>query len=233
MSSYMSSQDILNFIGFGYKFDTCHEYPFNRDPKNVIFSFGQILIPKYGIREMVQNKIRDIKDTPINSIRMMYQIPFTVVDHSEKRTFDKYKSGVVNQNIELTFRYDKEYKYGEITTSIYEVCYWITEHAVETNDFFIIPFDFVIDFFSAYIVPNQWGLGSTVCNSGCQERYYGEKINSNNKYPKLYKCTCCEQMIDMIDNDGRCSFCGSSMELVDSETFGTSDNSGSTIIEKE
>jgi hypothetical protein len=39
-------------------------------------------------------------------------------------------------------------------------------------------------------------------------------------------------MVDMIDNDGRCSFCGSSMNLVDSETFRTSDNSGNTVTEK-
>jgi len=189
MSEYKSFQDILNFLSFSHKFETKgYPYPFTQDPNNVIFSLGQIIIPKFGIREMVQNKISDIKSAPISEITMMYQIPFVVIDKKEKRTFDEYKSGVVNQNISLTFRYDKTYKYGDITKSIFEVCYYITEHAEETNDFFILTFDNINDFFSYYIIPNQWGLGSTICNAGCQERYYGEKQNASEKFPKLHKC---------------------------------------------
>ena len=210
MAKYKSFQDILNFLGFSFKFEhKPREYPFTKDPNDVIFSWGQILIPKFGIRQMVQNKISDIKDAPISEIKMVYQIPFVVVDEKEKRVFDKYKSGVINQNISLEFRYDKTYKYGDITKSIYEVCYYITEHATETNDFFIIPYEFVTDFFSYYIIPNQWGIGALVCNAGPQERYYGETPNTNDKYPKLYKCTCCESMVDLIDG-ARCPNCGCS-----------------------
>ena len=218
MAEYKSFQDILNFLGFTFNFEhKPRNYPFTEDPNDVIFSWGQILIPKFGIRQMVQNKISDIKDAPISEIKMVYQIPFVVVDTKEKRTFDKYNSGVVNQNIGLEFRYDKTYKYGDITKSIYEVCYYITEHATETNDFFIIPYEFVTDFFSYYIIPNQWGIGSLVCNAGPQERYYGEAPNTNDKYPKLYKCTCCESMVDLIDND-RCPNCGCSIEMNKEET---------------
>lgn len=207
-AEYKSFQDILNFLSFDYKFGTKnYAYPFNQDPKNVIFSWGQILIPKFGIREMVQNKISDIKETPLKEITMMYQIPFVVVDNRERKTFDKFSCGVVNENISLEFRYDKQYKYGDITKSIYEVCYYITEHAVETNDFFIIPYDFVTDFFSYYIIPNQWGLGSTTCVAGCQARYYGEKINASDRYPTLQKCDCCGY-VDNVDNDERCPECG-------------------------
>jgi hypothetical protein len=212
IGTYRSFQDILNFLSFSHKFEAKgYPYPFTQDPNNVIFSWGQILIPKFGIREMVQNKISDIKSAPISEITMLYQIPFVVIDKKEKRTFDKYKSGVVNQNISLTFRYDKTYKYGDINKSIYEVCYYITEHAVETNDFFILTFHNINDFFSYYIIPNQWGLGATVCNAGCQERYYGEKQNASEKFPKLHKCPSCEFEVDLIDGN-KCPECGYEIE---------------------
>lgn len=87
---------------------------------------------------MVQNKISDIKEKPITEIKMMYQIPFTVDGRDG--------SGVINQNISLSFRYDKTYKYGDITKSIYECCFWILEHAIKTNDFYIISEGMVQDF---------------------------------------------------------------------------------------
>ena len=218
---FQSFNDILNFLSFDYKFDTkSYGFPFNRDPKNVIFSWGQILIPKYGIREMVQNKISDIKEEPIKEITMMYQIPFVVLE-DEKKFTDKYRSGVVNENISLSFRYDKTYKYGDITKSIYECCYYILNHSIETNDFFIIPYDFISDFFSYYIIPNQWGLGSTVPLGGCQDRYYADKNRTDDKFPKLSRCDCCEQWIDPIDIvDNRCPFCGATFtnELEKRET---------------
>ena len=96
---------------------------------------------------MVQNKVSDIKEKPISEIKMMYQIPFEC----------EGKAGLINKNISLSFRYDKEYKYGEITKSIYECCFWILEHAVRTNDFYIIKEDMVQEFFSRCVIDNQWG----------------------------------------------------------------------------
>ena len=107
---------------------------------------GQILIPKYGIRKTVQNKISDIKETPITELNMMYQIPF-LVDGDV---------GIINKNISLSFRYDKQYKYGDITKSIYECCFWILEHSKITNDFYIITGDMVQMFFTDCIIDNQW-----------------------------------------------------------------------------
>ena len=109
---------------------------------------------------MVQNKVSDIKEKPITEIKMMYQVPF-LVDNSP---------GVINKNISLSFRYDKEYKYGDITKSIYECCFWILEHAIRTNDFYVIKDDMVQEFFSYCVINNQWGLGSLeVCSSPCEK----------------------------------------------------------------
>ena len=158
---YYSFQKILKFLNFDYEFEKGNrKYPFNRGKEEVTFSWGQILIPKYGIREIVQNKVSDIKETPITELRMMYQIPFLVDG----------KVGVINKNISLSFRYDKQYKYGDITKSIYECCFWILEHSTRTNDFYIITDDLVQMFFTHYIIDNQWGLGSLEVCSTPQEK---------------------------------------------------------------
>ena len=158
---YYNFKDILKFLSFDWEFEkTDRKYPFNRGRDVVTFSWGQVLIPKYGIRQMVQNKVSDIKDKPISEIKMMYQIPFEC----------EGKAGLINKNISLSFRYDKEYKYGEVTKSIYECCFWILEHAVRTNDFYIIKEDMVQEFFSRCVIDNQWGLGSLdICSTPCEK----------------------------------------------------------------
>lgn len=159
---YYNFKEILRFIGFDYQFERDHpQYPFTKGKDNVVFSWGQVLIPKYGIEKMVQNKISDIKDRPIEEIKMMYQIPFLVDG----------KVGLINQDISLSFRYNKQFKYGDITKSIYECCFWILEHATRTNDFYIIKDDLVQEFFSYCVIDNQWGLGSMVVCSSCNEKY--------------------------------------------------------------
>ena len=160
---WYSFKDILKFLSFDYKFEHNKEYPFNWGRDKVNFSWGQVLIPKYGIKEMVQNKISDIKEKPIEKIKMMYQIPFTVDGRDG--------CGVINQNISLSFRYDKTYKYGEITKSIYECCFWILEHAIKTNDFYIIEGGEVMNFFSYCVIKNQWGIGSLEICSAPSDKY--------------------------------------------------------------
>ena len=161
---WYSFKDILKFLSFDYKFEHHNnEYPFNWGRDKVNFSWGQVLIPKYGIKEMIQNKISDIKEKPITELKMMYQIPFTV-DGREG-------CGVINQNISLSFRYDKAYKYGEITKSIYECCFWILEHAITTNDFYIISEGMVQDFFSYCVIKNQWGIGGWQVSSAPCEKF--------------------------------------------------------------
>ena len=160
---YYSLAGILNFLSFPYKFEHKDGYPFNRDPNDIQFSWGQILIPKKGIREMVRNKISDKKERPLKDIVMVYQIPF--IDGKS------YATGIINQDISLSFRYDKEYKYGDINKSIYECCFYILEHAIETNNFFIITNEDLFSFFSYYIIDNQWGIGRLTVSSPPQKNY--------------------------------------------------------------
>lgn len=180
---------ILDFLGFAREFEHKKPYPFNRNREDVTFSWGQIIIPKKGIREVVQNKISDIQELPIEEIVMLYQVPFKVDD---KRGTD---IGVINQNISLGFRYDKEWKYGNIHKSIYETCFYILENAKETNDFFIITDDTLFTFFSYYIIDNQWGLGSLTVSSPCAEKYFVPKNPYNEG------CINCKHM----DNGGKCT----------------------------
>ena len=186
---YYNLKGILDFLGFKYNFEKGRQYPFSRKMKEVTFSWGQILIPKTGIREVVQNKISDIDELPIREIHMMYQIPFKV---ENKKGSD---IGVINQDISLTFRYDKTHKYGEINKSIYEVCYYIIENARTTNDFYIITDDVLFTFFSYYIIDNQWGIGSLEVSSPCTERYFVPKN------PFGEECINCKH----LDNGDKCT----------------------------
>lgn len=143
---YYSFQDILKFLSFDHEFERKdRKYPFNKSREKVEFSWGQVIIPKNGIREMVQNKISDIKEQPLSEIKMIYSIPFRVDDGS---------FGSIYKDISLTFRYDKQFKYGDITKSIYEVCFWILDKAVETNDFYIIANDMLQEFMSYCVCCN-------------------------------------------------------------------------------
>lgn len=166
-------QDILSLLSFDYQFDRPNAvYPFSRGRENVTFSWGQILIPNYGIMETVQNKVSDIEDLPIERLTMMYQIPFIV----------EGKPGIINKNISLSFEYDKQWKYGDINTSIFECCFWILEYAVRTNDFFIIKEDMVLEFFKYCIVNNQYGLGSLdVCSTVCEKYEQRLELKSETK----------------------------------------------------
>ena len=169
----------MRFIGIDYQFEKEHKkYPFHRGKDKVVFGWGQILIPKYGIKETVQNKISDIPEKPIDKIKMMYQMPFYV--HEED-------TGLINQDIQLSFRYDKQHKYGDITKSIYECCFWILEHSHQTNEFYIIKDDMVQEFFSYCVIDNQWGLGAMDICSSVNEKFIdkaGELAVSKEKYTK-------------------------------------------------
>lgn len=182
---YYDLKNILKFLGIDYEFERKSRYPFTKNPKQLSFSWGQILIPKYGIHEVVKNKISDVRDLPITEITMMYQVPF-----KNECPDGSVGIGVINQDIRLTFRYDKEYKYGEITKSIYEVCFYILEHANFTNNFYIITNDDVFTFFSYYIIPNQWGIGRMTVSSPCVEKW---EINEDQIKEETEECTTVEK----------------------------------------
>ena len=200
---YKAENEIYSFLGFEFMFNYKKEFPFNRDPKDVIFYTGQVLIPREGIDVMVQNKISDKKEMPISEIKIMCQIPFTVNGKDGTQS-----CGIVNHDISLTFRYDKEFKYGNITKSIYEVCYYIMQNGIRTNNFYIIDYGAFNDFFSYYVIPNQWALGSTVpLSGGLRNRFHGDKPNANDRFPKLTKCLYCEYMFDADVDNGKCPIC--------------------------
>lgn len=178
---YYDFQSILEFLGFEYEFKTNNKgFPFSKGVDDVNFSWGQILIPKHGIREMVQYKISDIreKEAPLSKITMMYQIPFVT---------SQGKTGIINKNICLRFEYGKEYKYGDINKSIYEVCFFILEHAIPTNDFFLITDDVIQEFMSFFVINNQYGLGCSRISSPCMEKFC-MPVKSNNDDGKELKC---------------------------------------------
>lgn len=158
---YYDFKDILRFLNLDKEFENRNRsYPFTLNKNEVEFSWGQVLIPKHGIRETVQNKISNITDRPLNTLKFMYQIPFSA----------KSGIGVINKNISLSFDYAHAWKYGEVTKSIYECCFWILEHASQTNDFYIIKGSNIMDFFSYCVINNQWGLGSMNICSTCSEK---------------------------------------------------------------
>lgn len=169
---YYVLSDIFNFLSYDNEFERKKTYPFNRKPENLLFSWGQVLIPAQGIKQMIQNKISDIDETPLKEIKMMYQIAF--ID----KTFGEANTGIINQDITLTFRYDKTYKYGDINKSIYEVCFFIYDNAKFTNDFYVLTDDMLFTFFSYFIIDNQWGIGRMVVGSPCCEKYIPNKAQT-------------------------------------------------------
>lgn len=155
---FYNFKEYIKFLNFEYFLRK--EYPFNRkDYKNIKCNWGMIIIPRKGIDETIQNKISNIEERPLKEIVMLYQLPFEY----------EGKVGIINKNISLTFRYDKEFKYGDINKSIEEVCYYIKEHSKRLNDFYIIYPDFIHEFLSYYVFDNQWGLGAEYIDNSPME----------------------------------------------------------------
>ena len=134
---------------------------------------GVLLFLDIGIEKLVQNKISGINEHILDKITMLVQIPFS---HLTKE--NTIKTGIIVRNVSLGFEYGKEYKYGEITKTIEEVCYAIIRNATVTNDFYIID-DYFYEFMSYFVIPNQWGLGATKVISRPQY-----KLNKNFKEEK-------------------------------------------------
>lgn len=146
---YYNFENTTKWLNFAYFLR--EEYPFNRkDLENIKAGWGMIIIPRKGIEETIKAKLSDKKEAPLKTISMLYQIPFVYKD----------KPGVISKNVDLTFRYDKTYKYGEITKNIAECCYFIEKYSKKMNDFYILEDEFVFEFMSYYVINNQWGLGS-------------------------------------------------------------------------
>ena len=83
---------------------------------------------------------------------MLVHIPFYC-----KRTKN---TGTIIVNVTVGFRYDKEYKYGDVNKSLPELCYAIEKYGRKTNDFYIINDNNINYFMSNYVMGTQWGIGA-------------------------------------------------------------------------
>ena len=154
---YYNYEDLMKFLGMDYKFKNYKDYPFNRELKDFTFMWPIIIIPRQGVEKIIQNKISDIEYHDIlKEIVMLVQIPYILKGE---------RQGIINQDVSLSFRYDKEYKYGDINKSLPEVCYFIERHATKTNNFYIFDNEYVFDFMSYFVIDNQWGIGATISSS--------------------------------------------------------------------
>ena len=155
---YYNINDIFNILGITREFERkCPDFPFNYGADKVKFGWGDILIPRKGIRETILNKLKD-ESTYLKEINMIYCIPFIVSDYGHKK--GELKAGCLYKNIGITFDYGHQWKYGDIEKSIYETCFYIHEYGTVTNDFYIIQNDNVQEFLSYYVINNQYGIGA-------------------------------------------------------------------------
>lgn len=152
---YYDMRDIMRFLSIDWEFErkANKKFPFNNKLEDIKFMWGYVVIPRYGIEKIVQNKISDEEYRDIlDKITMLVNIPFVC----------KERIGVITVNVSLSFRYDKTYKYGDINKSIAEVCYAIEKYGQKTNDFYIITGDtYFQEFMSYFVINNQWGIGAT------------------------------------------------------------------------
>ena len=151
---YYNTVEILDFLGIKYNFENNEgrQYPFKDKPSDIIFNNGYITIPREGIEKIIQNKISDEDYNGIlEEIKMLVHIPFYC-----KRTKNV---GTIIVNVTVGFRYDKEYKYGDVKKSLPELCYAIEKYGRKTNDFYIIYDEFNY-FMSNYVMGTQWGIGA-------------------------------------------------------------------------
>jgi hypothetical protein len=167
---YYNFQEIMKFLNFYYFLK--EDYPFNQGLENIEFGWGNLIIPRDGIEKTIQNKIGDINDgSSLKEIKMLYQIPFVC----------KGKTGIINKDIVLTFRYDKEFKYGNINKNVYECCYFIDKYATKTNNFYIVDNEMIFEFMSYFVIDNQWWLGREVVSSLPMEKVEFLKEGTNEK----------------------------------------------------
>lgn len=160
---YYDFVEILKKLKLYHVFNNKHEYlphVFDHKIEEFDFSWGEIIIPKKGIRETVENVLSISKKTEIllDELKFLWIIPYKL-DKVSPITNGKISTyGNIYQNISLTFRYDKTWKWGEITNSIEQCCFFILEYAKDVGDFYVITgADNVQDFINQVIIPNQYG----------------------------------------------------------------------------
>ena len=73
--------------------------------------------------------------------------------------------GIIHINVSLDFRYDKSFKYGEVTKSLPETCLFILENSTRLNDFFLLSDEVACEFLNYYVLNSQYGLGRITSSS--------------------------------------------------------------------
>lgn len=161
IEEWKNTAKILDFLGIRYQFEKegKKEYPFWKGIENVQFFTPYITIPQRGIEQVVLNKLSDKQDlekrkNEIEKIEMLVHIPYLIKNEEQVSNL------VVN--LSLGFRYDKEWKYGDIRKNKAEVCYAIMKYGKRTNDFYLIDNENFHSFMSYYVMNNQWGIGAMI-----------------------------------------------------------------------
>ncbi len=145
---YYNFEEMIKWMNFAYFLRD--KYPFNRkDLENIKVGWGMLVIPRKGIEDTIKAQLRGDEVLPLKEIHMLFQLPFVYNNDP----------GVINKNISLTFRYDKEYLHGDINKNIGECCYFIDKWATKHNDFYILDNEMLFEFMSYYVIDNQWALG--------------------------------------------------------------------------
>lgn len=158
---YYGFEEILKKLNLYHDFNNKHEYlphVFNHKIEEFDFSWGEIIIPKKGIRETVMNALSKNTEKILDELKFLWIIPYKLdkISPITKQEISTY--GNIYHNISLTFQYDKTWKWGEITNTIEECCFFILEYAKDIGDFYIITGkDNVQDFINQVIIPNQYG----------------------------------------------------------------------------
>lgn len=171
---YYTEKDLIKFLGIKNMFDSegKKEFPYFLNIEDLDFMWPRVVIPKGDIHEIVLAKIQDREYKGERKLKMLVELPYRVI---KEGTNHNNKLGIISVEVGLTFRYDKEYKYGDINHSLAEVCYYIERNARETSYFYFIEDDTVFNFMSYYVIDNQWWIGKCITSSSVMFNYRNEE----------------------------------------------------------
>jgi len=169
---YRSSEKLIEELGIVRRFesDSLKEYPFNWNINLFEFQWASVMIPRGDIERIVWRACRGENFEGLNTdLKMLVQVPFL----KEKDSF-----GIIHTNVSLTFRYDKQYKYGDVTKTLAETCFHIIQNSKKTNDYYILEADLASGFLNYYVLNSQHGLGAITATSAPVVRFGSEAKES-------------------------------------------------------
>lgn len=156
---YRTEKKMFEALGLKRQFESKHfnNYPFNFNIEDFEFQWASVLIPRGDIEKILWRKTRDENYNDLNTdIKMVAQIPFLR---------GNAHFGIINVNLSLSFRYDKQFKYGDVTKTLAETCLFILKNSKKSNDFFMLESDVASEFLNYYVLNSQYGLGAITATS--------------------------------------------------------------------